>query len=66
MINTVRKSFDFVSRYNPEKMNERDWLFRLIFLETTAAVPGMVGGLHRHLKALRSLEEDHGWIAHLL
>ena len=47
-------------------MTERDWLNRMIFLETTAGVPGMVGGLHRHLKALRSLEPDHGWISHLL
>lgn len=54
----LRGSFDFLSRYNPETMNERDWVNRIVFLETTAGVPGMVGGLHRHLKSLRSLEHD--------
>ena len=52
--------------YNPEKMKERDWLHRIIFLETVAGVPGMIGGMVRHLKSLRSLEADHGWIHHLL
>jgi hypothetical protein len=61
-----RKSFDIYARYNPEKMNERDWLFRLIFLETIAGVPGMIGGMSRHLRSLRTLERDHGWIHHLL
>jgi hypothetical protein len=26
----------------------------------------MAGGLHRHLKSLRSLERDSGWIHHLV
>lgn len=47
-------------------MNERDWLFRCIVLETVAGVPGMVAGMHRHLRSLRTLEHDHGWIHHLL
>jgi hypothetical protein len=66
MISAVRKSFDLISRYNPEKMNERDWLNRIVFLETVAGVPGMIGGMCRHLKSLRTLEHDHGWIHHLL
>jgi len=45
MVNGLRGSFDILSRYNPETMNERDWLNRIVFLETTAGVPGMVGGL---------------------
>jgi threonyl-tRNA synthetase len=47
-------------------MNERDWLYRAIFLETVAGVPGMIGGMSRHLRSLRTLERDHGWIHHLL
>lgn len=47
-------------------MNERDWLNRIVFLETVAGVPGMIGGLVRHLRSLRTLERDHGWIHHLL
>ena len=66
MIRFVRGSFDMVTRYNPETMKEREWLHRIIFLETVAGVPGMIGGMVRHLKSLRSLEADHGWIHHLL
>jgi threonyl-tRNA synthetase len=47
-------------------MTERDWMNRAIFLETIAGIPGMVGGMSRHLKSLRTLERDHGWIHHLL
>ena len=66
MIFAMRSSFDILSRYNPEKMNEREWSNRIIFLETVAGIPGMVGGLQRHLKSLRTLEHDKGWIKHLL
>ena len=31
-----------------------------------AAVPGMVGGLLQHLRALRRMEDDEGWIRTLL
>ena len=47
-------------------MDERAWLNRIIFLETVAGVPGMIGGMTRHLKSLRTLEKDNGWIHHLL
>ncbi len=39
---------------------------RAVVLETVAAVPGMVGGALQHLKSLRRLEDDHGWIRTLL
>ncbi|MGL4441618.1 MAG: alternative oxidase [Bosea sp. (in: a-proteobacteria)] len=39
---------------------------RAVVLETVAAVPGMVGGLLTHLKALRRFQEDRGWIKTLL
>ena len=29
-------------------------------------MPGMVGGMTRHLKSLRTLKPDHGWIHNLL
>jgi hypothetical protein len=47
-------------------MTEREWMNRAIFLETVAGVPGMIGGMSRHLRSLRTLERDHGWIHHLL
>jgi ubiquinol oxidase len=39
---------------------------RAVVLETVAAVPGMVGGLLQHLKALRHIRDDKGWIRELL
>ena len=34
-------------------MTEKQWLRRLIFLESIAGVPGMVAGMSRHMKSLR-------------
>lgn len=39
---------------------------RAVVLETIAAVPGMVGGLLQHLKSLRFVRSDRGWIKVLL
>ena len=39
---------------------------RAVVLETVAAVPGLVGGLFQHLKALRRIKDDEGWIKELL
>jgi ubiquinol oxidase len=39
---------------------------RAVVLETVAAVPGMVGGMVRHMRSLRRLEDDRGWIHTLL
>jgi len=39
---------------------------RAVVLETVAAVPGMVGGALQHLRALRRMESDNGWIHTLL
>lgn len=39
---------------------------RAIVLETVAAVPGMVGGMLQHMKCLRRMSEDSGWIRTLL
>jgi len=47
-------------------MNEKKWLVRLVFLESVAGVPGMVGGMLRHLHSLRRMKRDHGWIETLL
>lgn len=41
-------------------------LRRIIFLETVAGVPGMVGAMIRHLSSLRKMNKDHGWIHTLL
>ncbi|KAG0267281.1 inducible alternative oxidase 2 [Actinomortierella ambigua] len=41
------------------------YIHRVVMLETVAAVPGLVGGLLRHLRSLRRIKHDGGWI-HLL
>ena len=39
---------------------------RAVVLETIAAVPGMVGGTLQHLRSLRRMKDDDGWIRTLL
>ena len=39
---------------------------RAVVLETIAAVPGMVAGMLLHLKSLRKMQDDRGWIKILL
>src|SRR3546814_11561200 len=39
---------------------------RAIVLETVAAVPGMVGATLTHLKCLRRMCDDQGWIRTLM
>ena len=42
-------------QHKQKTMNEQQWLRRFIFLESIAGVPGMVGGMNRHMKSLRKL-----------
>lgn len=39
---------------------------RAVVLETIASVPGIIGGLFQHLKSLRFIRDDNGWIQVLL
>eukprot|EP00747_Dinoflagellata_sp_TGD_P097844 gnl/TRDRNA2_/TRDRNA2_167258_c1_seq1.p1 gnl/TRDRNA2_/TRDRNA2_167258_c1~~gnl/TRDRNA2_/TRDRNA2_167258_c1_seq1.p1 ORF type:complete len:336 (-),score=36.73 gnl/TRDRNA2_/TRDRNA2_167258_c1_seq1:130-1137(-) len=69
-IRALRFGFDLFSGYwfksRTRTMAEADWLQRILFLETLAGVPGMVGGMVRHLHSLRLMRRDHGWIHSLL
>lgn len=65
-IQTVRTSFDLITGYHPDRMNREKWLTRIVFLETVAGVPGMMGAMIRHLHSLRLMRRDHGWIHTLL
>ncbi|KAI0372172.1 alternative oxidase [Pilatotrama ljubarskyi] len=47
-------------------MDESQWLRRILFLESIAAVPGMVAAALRHLRSLRLMRRDCGWIHTLL
>ena len=42
-------------------MDERKWIIRFVFLESVAGVPGIVGGMLRHLHSLRRMKRDNGW-----
>lgn len=42
-------------------MNEGKYLIRNLFLESVAGVPGIVGGMIRHLNSMRGLKRDNGW-----
>ncbi|KAI5452360.1 inducible alternative oxidase 2 [Naganishia albida] len=46
--------------------DDHQWLLRIIFLESIAGVPGMVAGMLRHLRSLRLMRRDGGWIHTLL
>lgn len=50
----------------PDTYFGRNHYMRAVMLETIAAVPGMVGAMLRHMKSLRRMEDDNGWISHLL
>lgn len=69
-VQSVRAGFDLFSGYKwgmkMGTLDEAKWLRRIIFLETVAGVPGMVGGMIRHLHSLRLMRKDHGWIHTLL
>lgn len=53
-------------RFFADTFFARRYGHRAVVLETVAGVPGMVGGSLQHLRALRRMETDHGWIHTLL
>mmetsp|Transcript_26138 Transcript_26138/g.85950 ORF Transcript_26138/g.85950 Transcript_26138/m.85950 type:complete len:524 (-) Transcript_26138:520-2091(-) len=65
-VQTARWMFDTLSGYKIGQLTESKVINRAIFLETVAGVPGMVGGMLRHLRSLRTMTRDHGWIHTLL
>jgi len=53
-------------RFFADKFFAKRYGHRAVVLETVAAVPGMVGGLLQHLKAIRHIRDDQGWIKELI
>jgi ubiquinol oxidase len=47
-------------------MTESKYMIRNIFLESVAGVPGMVAGMLRHLRSMRLMKRDNGWMETLL
>lgn len=66
MSDKVAFSFVKMLRFFADAFFSSRYGHRAVVLETVAAVPGMVGGLWLHLKALRYMRDDEGWIRTLL
>jgi len=62
----VALGFVKVLRFIADRFFAGRYGHRAVVLETVAAVPGMVGGLLQHLRALRHIRDDSGWIRELL
>ena len=63
-----RIAFGFVKalRFIADSIFAKRYGHRAVVLETVAAVPGIVGGMLNHLKSLRRMQDDRGWIKTLL
>jgi ubiquinol oxidase len=63
-----RVAYAFVRslRFLADTFFARRYGHRAIVLETVAGVPGMVAGSLQHLRSLRRMKSDHGWIRTLL
>ncbi|MGH6729933.1 MAG: alternative oxidase [Sphingomicrobium sp.] len=62
----VAFAFTKVLRFCADTFFAKRYGNRAIVLETVAAVPGMVGATINHLKCLRRMCDDHGWIRTLM
>ena len=63
-----RTAYGFVKvlRFCADTFFAKRYGHRAVVLETVAAVPGMVGATLNHLKCLRRMVDDHGWIKTLM
>ena len=62
----IALGFTKLLRFIADTFFKKKYGHRAVVLETVAAVPGMVGGMLIHLKSLRRIKEDKGWIKTLL
>jgi len=62
----VALGFTKVLRFCADTFFAKRYGHRAIVLETVAAVPGMVGATINHLKCLRRMCDDRGWIRTLM
>jgi ubiquinol oxidase len=58
--------FTKLLRFSADTFFAKRYGHRAIVLETVAAVPGMVGAMLTHLKCLRRMVDDNGWIRTLM
>ena len=59
-------SFTMIARFFADTFFAKRYGHRAVVLETVAAVPGMVGATLQHLRALRRMRSDGGWIHTLM
>ena len=62
----IALAFTKFLRFVADTFFRKKYGHRAVVLETVAAVPGMVAGMLTHLKSLRKMEDDRGWIKVLL
>ncbi len=62
----VAFAFTKFLRFLADTFFKKKYGHRAVVLETVAAVPGMVAGMLLHLKSLRRMQDDKGWIKILL
>lgn len=63
----LRGSLDWIMGYSHgKKITERQFMIRNIFLESVAGVPGICAGMLRHLRSMRLMKRDNGWMETLL
>jgi len=62
----IALSFTKFLRFLADTFFKKKYGHRAVVLETVAAVPGMVAGMLLHLKSLRKMQDDRGWIKTLL
>lgn len=62
----VALAFTKVLRFTADTFFAKRYGHRAIVLETVAAVPGMVGATLTHLRCLRRMCDDKGWIRTLM
>ena len=62
----IALTFTKFLRFLADTFFKKKYGHRAVVLETVAAVPGMVAGMLLHLKSLRKMQDDKGWIKILL
>lgn len=58
----VRYVFDSLTGWRNDNITMNNVLYRTIYLETIAAVPGMVAAIVRHFRSLRNMKPDGGYM----
>ena len=66
MSDKIAFAFTKTMRFVADTFFKKRYGHRAVVLETVAAVPGMVAGMLIHLKSLRKIQDDKGWIKTLL